>query len=165
MYLGKLSPDLLDVLIGTLIRFFGFAIGFEPESQSINKTTHTSSYTYWFLVLSANILTKCPLSEETRARHGYLLYLIATPLSKDKACDYLFLTALIYASIISGSSVMCLSPFWGDFLRAVTGHRDRLKGDLNPQRSQLYKAVKANEVAWGDIDHALGKVRRPSDPK
>jgi len=71
MYLGKLSPDLLDVLIGTLIRFFGFAIGFEPESQSINKTTHTSSYTYWFLVLSANILTKCPLSEETRARHDY----------------------------------------------------------------------------------------------
>jgi hypothetical protein len=162
MYLGKLSPDVLGVLIGTLIGFFGFTKVFKPESQSINRTTHTSSYTYWFLVLSANILTKCPLSEETRARHDYLLYLIATSLSKDKACDYLFLTALIYASIISGSSVMCLSPFWGDFLRAVTLHRDRLKGDLNPQRSQLCRAVKTNEVAWGDINHALGKV---CDPK
>jgi hypothetical protein len=165
MYLGKLSPDVLEVLIGTLTCFFSFAVDFHPESQSINKTTHTSSYTYWFLVLSAKILTKCQLSNELQARHNYLLAVIATSLREDEACDYLFLTASIYASIISGSPVMCSSSFWGDFLCAVTRHRDRLKGDLNPQRSQLCSAVKANEVAWGDIDRALEKVGRPSDPQ
>jgi hypothetical protein len=164
MYLGKLSPDVLGVLIGTLTCFFSFAARFHPETESIDKTTHTSSYTYWFLVLSARILSKCSLSKEMRARHDYLLFVIATTLSEDTACDYLFLTASIYASIISRSSAMCSSTFWGDFLRAVTRHRERLKGDLNPQRLQLYRAVKANEVAWGDIDHALGKVSRPSDP-
>jgi hypothetical protein len=165
MYLGKLSPDVLEVLIGTLTCFFSFAARFHPERESIDKTTHTSSYTYWFLVLSAKILTKCSLSKEMRARHDYLLLVIATPLGEDTACEYLFLTASIYASIISRSSEVCSSRFWGDFLRAVTRNRDRLKGDLNPQRSQLYIALKGNEVAWGDIDHALGKVGRPSDPK
>jgi hypothetical protein len=137
------------VLIGTLTRFFSFAAHFDPEIQSINKTTHTSSYTYWFLVLSAEILTKCSLSEETQARHAYLLAVIAARLDEDKACDYLVLTALIYASIISRSSAMYLSPFGGNFLRAVTRHRDRFKGNLSEKQSQLYRAVKANEVAMG----------------
>ncbi len=65
------------------------------------------------------------------------------------------LTASIYASIISRSSAMCSSPFGGNFLRAVTRHRDRFKGDLSHQQLQLRRAVKANEVAWGDIDRAL----------
>jgi hypothetical protein len=163
IYLGELSPDVLEVLIGTLTRFFSFAADFHPESQSINKTTHTSSYTYWFLALSAEILTKCSLSKEMQARHAYLLAVLATRLGEGEACDYLFLTASIYASIISRSSAMCSSPFWGDFLRAVTRHRDRFKGDLNHQQLQLRKAVKANEIAWGDIDRAL-KVLGPSDP-
>jgi len=154
----ELSTDALEVLIGTLTCFFSFAIDFDPKSQSINKTTHTSSYTYWFLVLSAKILTKCSLSPEMHARHDYLLAVIATSLGEDKPRDYLFLTASIYASIISGSSAMSLSPFWGKFLRAVARHRDRLKNDLDHQRSPLCRAVKANEVAWGNIDDALGKV-------
>ena len=58
MYLAELFPDVLEVLIGTLTHFFTFTVDFYPESQNINKTTHTSSYTYWFLVLSAEILTK-----------------------------------------------------------------------------------------------------------
>jgi len=53
---------------------------------------------------------------------------------------------------------MCSSSFGGDFLRAVTRHRDRFKDD---QQSQLRKAVKANEVAWGSIDSAL-KALGPS---
>ena len=88
-----------------------------------------------------------------KARHAYLLAVIATRLDKDEPCDYLVLTASIYAGIIARSSTMCLLPFWGNFLRAVTRHRDRFKGDLN--QSQICKAVKANEVAWGDIDRAL----------
>jgi hypothetical protein len=162
MYLGELSPYVLEVLIGTLTRFFTFAVDFHPESQSINKTTHTSSYTYWFLVLSAEILTKCSLSKEMQSRHAYLLAVIATRLDEGEACDYLFLTASIYASIISRSSAMCSSPFGGNFLRAVTRHRDMFKGDLNYQQLQLRRAVKAHEVAWGDIDRAL-EALRPSD--
>lgn len=165
----ELSLEVLEVLIGTLTRFFSFAVDFHPGSKGINRTTHTSSYTYWFLVLSANILTKRSLSEkmseEMKARHDYLLDVIATPLGEDKASDYLFFTASIYASIISRSSALCSSPFGGKFLSAVTRHHDRLKGDLDRQRSQLRGAVKANEVAWGDIDHALGRLGRPSDPK
>jgi len=155
MYLGKLSPDLLGVLISTLTRFFSFALDFHPESQNINNTTYTSSYIYWFLVLSADILSKCSLSKEMQARHTYLLAVITPRLHEDEACDYLVFTASIYASIISKSSAMRSSPSWGDFLRAVTRHRDRVKGDLKHQQSQLRKAVKANEVAWGDIDSAL----------
>jgi len=155
MYLGELSPDILEVLISTLTRFFSYAVNFHPESQSINKTTHTSSYTYWFLVLSAEILTKCSLSKEMQARHAYLLAVIATRLDEGEACDYLVLTASIYASVISKAPAMCSSPFGADFLRAVMRHHDRLKSDLNHQRSQLRRAVKANEVAWSDIDRAL----------
>jgi len=162
MYLGELSPDVLEVLIGTLTRFFSFAADFHPESQSINKTTHTSSYTYWFLALSAGILTKCSLSKEMQARHAYLLAVIATRLGEGETCDYLFLTASIYASIISRSSAICSLPFWGNFLRAVTRHRDRFKDDLNQEQLHLRRAVKANEIAWGDIDRAL-KALGPSD--
>ncbi len=57
---------------------------------------------------------------------------------------------------------MCSSPFGGNFLRAVTRHRDRFKGNLSHQQSQLRRAVKANEVAWGDIDRAL-EALGPSD--
>ena len=161
-YLGELSPDVLEVLLGTLTRFFSFAADFHPESQSINKTTHTSSYTYWFLVLSAEILTKCSLSKEMQARHAYLLAVLATRLGEGEACDYLFLTASIYASIISRSPAICSLPFWGDFLRAVTRHRDKFKDDLNQEQLHLRRAVKANEIAWGDIDRAL-KALGPSD--
>ena len=100
MYVGELSPDIIDVLISTLTRFFSFAVDFHPDSHIINKTTHTSSYTYWFLVLSAEILTKCSLSKEMQARHAYLLAVIATRLNGVGACDYLVFTASIYASVI-----------------------------------------------------------------
>jgi hypothetical protein len=144
------------VLIGTLTRFFSFAVDFDFKIHSINKTTHTSFYTYWFLVLSAQILSKCSLSKEIQARHTYLLAVIATRLDGVKASDYyLFLMASIYASIISRSSVICSSPFWGNFLRAVMRHRDNLKDNLTDQQLLLCKAVKANEVIWDNIYHAL----------
>jgi len=92
MYLGKLAADVLGVLISTLTRFFSFAIDFDSKRLGINDTTHTSSYTYWFLVLSAGILTKCSLSKEMQARHAYLLAVIATRL---KVCDYLVFAASI----------------------------------------------------------------------
>ncbi|KAF8335573.1 hypothetical protein F5887DRAFT_1251225 [Amanita rubescens] len=149
----ELSPDVLGVLIGTLIRFFSFARDFHPDSQSINKTTHTSSYTYWFLVRSAEILTGCSLSNEMQARHGYLLTVITNYLNEGKGSYYLFLTASIYASTISQSSAMCSSSSGREFLRVVTRHphRDGLKDDL---QSQLHGAMKANEVAWGCINLA-----------
>ena len=150
MYLGELSPDVLEVLICTLARFFSFAVDFHPESQSINKTTHASSYT-----LSAEVLTKCSLSKHMQAMHAYLLAVIATRLGEGEACKYLFLMASIYASIISRSSTLCSSLFRGNFLRAVACHRDRFKHDLNRQQLQLCRAVKANEVTWGDVDRAL----------
>ena len=151
------------MLIDTLTRFFSFAIDFQPDDQIIYKTTHTSSYTYWFLNLSAKILTNCSLSEEMEARHTYILHMIAVRLGKGKAYDYLFHTASIYASIISNSPVMCKSPFWGDFLRAVDHHhRDYLGTDLNYQQSRLCKALKADEVAWGNIDRVLTALG-PSD--
>jgi len=168
MYLDKLSPDILEVLINTLTRFFSYAVDFHPESQSINKTTHTSYYTYCFLVLSAEILTKCSLSKEMQARHAYLLATTAARLDEGEACDYLVLTASIYASVISKAPAMCSSPFAADFLRAVMRHHDRFKGDLNRQRSQLRRAVKATEVAWSDIDHALETLNAafvPTPPK
>jgi len=150
------SPNVLEVLISTLTRFFAFAADFQPKSQDIDRTTHTSSYTYWFLVLSAKILTcRGLLSEELQNRHAYLLAVIATRLGEDEVCDYLCLTASIYASIISESPAMRSSPFGGYFLRAVTSHRDRFEGDLGSQRSQLRRAIKANEVAWRNIDRAL----------
>ena len=122
-----------------------------------------SSYTYWFLVLSAKILTcRGLLSEELQNRHAYLLAVIATRLGEDKVCDYLCLTALIYASIISKSPAMRSSPFGGYFFRAVTSHRDRFEGDLSSQRSKLRRAIRANEVAWRNIDRAL-KALGPSD--
>jgi hypothetical protein len=173
MYLGELSPNILEMLIGTLTRFFSFAVEFDFKIHSINKTTHTSSYTYWFLVLSAQILAKCSLSKEMQARHTFLLAVIATRLDGVKACEvkacdykacdyYLFLMASIYASNISGSSVMCSSPFWGNFLRAVMRHRDNFKDNLTDQQLQLCRAVKANEVIWENIDRAL-EALRPSD--
>jgi len=163
MYLDELSPNVLGVLIGTLTRFFSFAVEFRPESQCINKTTHTSSYTYWFLVLSAEILTRCSLSEEMQARHAYLLTVITTCLNEGKGSYYLFLTASIYASIISKSSAMYSSPSGFKFLRAVTRYRDELKGDLTHQQAQLRRAVKANEVAWDHIDRALQEAAKLSD--
>ena len=162
MYLGELSSDVLEVLIGTLTRFFTFAMNFHPKSQSINTTTHTSSYTYWFLALSAEILTKCSLSEEMQSRHSYLLAVIADHLDQGQACDYLFLTASIYASIISRSSAMCSLSFGRKFLCAVRRHHDRFKGDPSHQQLPLRRAVKANEVVWGDIDRAL-ETLGPSD--
>jgi len=156
MHLDELTPDVLEMLIGTLTQFFSFAADFHPDNESIttHTTTHTSSYTYWFLVLSAEILTECSLPKEMQARHTYLLAMIADRLDEDGTRDYLFLTASIYASVISKSSVMCSSPFGGDFLGAVMRHRDRFKGNMNHQQSQLRRAIKANEVAWGSIDRA-----------
>jgi len=159
MYLGKISHDVFEMLISTLTRFFSFAVHFDPEIEDINKTTHTSPYTYWFLVLSADILIKCSLSSEARARHAYLLAVTAARLDEGKACDYLVLTAAIYASVISKSSEMYSSSFGGEFLRAVSRHRDRFTGKMSEKQSKLHKAVKANEIAWVDIDRALEALR------
>jgi hypothetical protein len=109
------------------------------------------------LVLSAKILiTEHLLSEEMLARHSYVLHMIAIHLGETKKCDYLFHTASIYASIITTSSAMQSSQFWPDFLRAVKCYRDNfLRGELNEPESPLCKAVKADEVRWGNIDRAL----------
>ena len=68
-FLDKLSPGAFDALIDTLSRFFSFAADFRPTNRIIGQTTHTSRYTYWFLVLSAKILTERSLSDEMLARH------------------------------------------------------------------------------------------------
>jgi hypothetical protein len=164
MYLDELSFDVKGVLIGTLTRFFNFALDFDPESQCIHKTTHTSSYTYWFLRLSAEILTKCSLSNEMQARHAYLLTVITTRLNEGKECYYLFLMASIYAAnIISERSTIHSSPSGCKFLRAVTRyHGLNLKRDPTLKELELYSAVNANEVTWDHIDHAL-KALEPSD--
>ena len=152
MDLDEVASNALEALIDSLTRFFAFATDFQPKSQLLHKTTHTSSYTYWFLHLSANILIKCKLSEELRARHAYILHMIIVHLGKKEANDYLFHTASIYASTISTSSAMSSSPFWGDFLRAVNNRRaDFLRDD----RLQLRKALKADEVVWHNINQAL----------
>jgi len=96
-----------------------------------------------------------------QARHAYLLAVIAAALDEGNACDYLVLTASIYASIISRSPAMYSSQIGGDFLRAVTRHRDRFKGNPSKKQSKLHKAVKANEVAWVDIDRALEALSPP----
>jgi len=154
--LDKLSPDALEALIDTLSRFFTSAADFRPNNQIIGHTTHTSPYTYWFLVLSAKIFTERSLSEELWARHSYILGIIAVCLGKIQEGDYLFYTASIYASKISTSPAMRSSKFCSDFLRAVKCYRDdRLKNDPNHLKSLLRKAVNADEVAWVDIDQAL----------
>src|ERR1700735_3843361 len=96
MYLAELSHDALEVLIATLTHFFQFAANFKPDSESINKTTLTSSYTYWFLVRSAHILSQCSLSQELRDRHAYILDVIVLQLAEYEIHDYLFFTASIY---------------------------------------------------------------------
>ena len=150
LYLVELSPNVLKDLIGTLTHFFAFAANFCPESQCINKTTYTSSYTYWFLDLSARILTSCSLSKEMKDRHAHILDVIAIHLGDGKARDYLFLTASIYASIISTSPAV---QDGHDFLRAVKHYHDRLEDDSN--RQQLYEALKVGEIEWAAIDRAL----------
>jgi len=154
--LDQLSPDALEALIDTLSRFFSFAADFRPNSQIIGQTTHTSPYTYWFLVLSAKILTERSLSEELQARHSYILSIIAARLGKLQKGNYLFYTASIYAGKISPSPAMRSSQFCGNFLCAVKCYReDHLKKDLNYLKSPLRKAVNADEVAWVDINQAL----------
>ena len=147
------------MLIDSITRFFGFATDFQPQSRILYKTTHTSSYTYWFLNLSAKILTKCQLPYELQARHAYILRMIAVRLGKKEGDDYLFHTASIYASNISTPSAMRSSPFCDDFnffLCAVNGRR----GDF--LSSPLRKALKADEVLWGNIERAL-EALGPSD--
>ena len=154
--LDKLSLEALGELIDTLSRFFTFAADFCPNSQIIGQTTHTSSHTYWFLVLSAKIFTERSLSEELWARHSFILRTIAVCLGKKQEGDYLFYTASIYASKISTSPAMRSSHFCGNFLRAVKCYRDDLlNNDPNYLKSPLRKAVCADEVVWPDIDQAL----------
>ena len=150
------------MLIDTLSRFFSFAADFQPTSQIIGQTTYTSRYTYWFLVLSARILTERSLSQEMLARHSYILRLIADRLGERKNGDYLFYTASVYASIITTSPTIHSSSFWPDFIRAVKRYRDDfLKDDLDHPKSPLRKAVKADEVVWGNIDRAVKALKPP----
>ena len=161
-FLDKLSPDALEALIDTLSHFFSFAADFQPKSQIIGHTTHTSQYTYWFLVLSARILTERLLTEEMVARHSYILRLIASRLGERQEGDYLFYTASIYASTITTSPTIHSSSFWPDFIRAVKYYRDDfLKDDLDYPKSPLRQAVKADEVVWGNIDRAFEALRPP----
>ena len=160
VYLVELSPKVLEDLIGTLTHFFAFAAKFRPESQCINKTTHTSSYTYWFLDLSARILTRCSLPKEMQNRHAYILDVIAIHLGDGKVRDYLFLTASIYASIISTSPAVYSSEDGHDFLRAVKRYRDGLKDNSN--RQQLYDALRVGEIEWAAIDRALERAEAGS---
>lgn len=154
IYLDELASEVLEVLISTLTRFFTFAINFQPEKEILNKTTHTSEFTYYFLEMSANILTKCSLSEEMQARHGYILQTIAIRLDEGKERDYLFFTASIYASSISVHSAGSpLSRSCRNFLQAVKSYHSKFpESNQNPE---LYVAVLANEVGWDDINTAL----------
>ncbi|KAG6811663.1 hypothetical protein H0H92_006376 [Tricholoma furcatifolium] len=145
-------PGALEVLIGSLTRFFDFARHFKPDTQSLNMTTHTSAYTYSFLTLSANILCKCPLSVELQHRHEYMLYMLSLHLDEEESSEYLFHTASIYASRISitTSESMRSSQNWANFLRSV--HRRHSRG---LPMSQMWRALKADEVVWGDIERAF----------
>lgn len=167
MMLGDLSPSMLEGLINTLTRFFTFAADYHPDKQDLNRTTHTSSYTYWFLNLSANILSKGSLSEEMLARLSYILYVITVRLDEEKEHDYLFLTASIYAAkIISSSSPMLSSPFWAGFLSSLKKYHCKFPGnepDNRESRLSMRKALKANEVAWPDIDRALEDLKSSSE--
>ena len=83
-------------------------------------------------------------------RHAYILDVIAIHLGDGKVRDYLFLTAWIYASIISTSPAV---QDGRDFLCAVKHYRDGLKDDSN--RQQLYEALRVGEIEWAAIDRAL----------
>jgi len=99
-----------------------------------------------------------------QARHAYLLTMITTCLTEGKGSYFLFLTASIYASIISKSSAMYSSSSGCEFLHAVIRRRDGLKDDLTThQQRRLHGAVKANEVEWGRIDSALQEAPKRSD--
>jgi hypothetical protein len=96
------------------------------------------------------------------ARHSYILRLIADRLGERQEGDYLFYTASIYASNITTSPTMHSSSFWPDFIRAVKHYRDDfLKDDVDYLKSPLCKAVKADEVVWGNIDRAFKALKPP----
>ncbi|KAG6827994.1 hypothetical protein H0H92_009723 [Tricholoma furcatifolium] len=147
----------LEVLIDSLTHFFDFATRFQPDNQSLDiMTTHTSAYTYSFLTLSANILCKCPLSVKLQHRHEYMLYMISLHLDKEESSEYLFHTASIYASRISIStseSTLRSSQNWANFLRLVHRRHSRAQ-----PTSQLWRALKADEVVWSDIDRAFAAL-------
>ena len=96
------------------------------------------------------------------ARHSYILRLIAGRMGERQEGDYLFYTASIYASKITTSSTIHSSSFWPDFIHAVKRYRDKfLKGDVDYTKSPLCKAVKADEVVWGNIDRAVKALKPP----
>jgi len=81
-------------------------------------------------------------------------------LGERKEGDYLFHMASIYASNITTCSAMHSSPFWPDFLHAVTCYRDDYLKDA--RKSPLCRAVNADEVVWVNIERAL-EALVPSD--
>lgn len=72
---------------------------------------------------------------------------------RQKGDYYLFCTASIHASIISTCPEMHSLQFLGDFLCAVKCYHDFLGDDHC--KSQLWEAVKADEVEWGSIERVI----------
>ena len=95
------------------------------------------------------------------ARHSNILRLVALCLEERKEGDYLFYTVSIYASIIATSPTIRSSSFWPEFIRAVKRYRDDFLRDLDHLMSPLRKAVKADEVVWGNIDRAFKALKPP----
>ena len=87
-------------------------------------------------------------------RHTYILDVIAIHLGDGEERDYLFLTASIYASIISTSPVARSSEDGRHFLDIVKRYHGGSKDD--PNRQQLCGALRVDEVAWAAVDRALG---------
>ncbi|PPQ83068.1 hypothetical protein CVT25_003777 [Psilocybe cyanescens] len=109
--LGSLSTDALWVLVDTLESFL---VTLEGHSQVICPTTYTSSYTHWFLTLSARIIASCSLSDKILARHAYILSRITSCSGKRRDCDNLFYVASIYVSNITTCAAINSSPFWNE---------------------------------------------------
>ncbi|PPQ85215.1 hypothetical protein CVT25_010085, partial [Psilocybe cyanescens] len=142
---NSLSTDALEALIGTLACFFSCAAEYQPggHDHAIGATTHTFSYTCWFLTLSVKIIANCSLSREILARHTYILSRITSCFAERKDCDHLFYVASIYASNITTTSAINSSPFWNEFLRSVTLYHSTLTQKTREIWLPLPRALKA----------------------
>ncbi|PPQ80948.1 hypothetical protein CVT25_014705 [Psilocybe cyanescens] len=158
---ASLSTDALEALIETLASFFSYAAEYQPEEHghAIRATTYTSSYTYWFLTLSAKIIASCSLSSEILARHTYILSRITSCFGERKNCDYLFYVTSIYASNITASAAITSSVFWNEFLHSVMHYRSTLMQE-KPENLKLPlpRALKAGEIVWSNFNRALAAL-------
>ena len=126
------------------IHFFHFRMTFQPRSDSIDHTTHTSSYTFWFLKYFAEILARCFQS----SIHAYMLKSITSKLGEldtQEPSHYLFFTSSIYASTISTSESHRKITWLDDLLRSLDDYRNKFPTD---PKSPLGIALRFGEVEW-----------------